>query len=93
MLKKNEISESSGILHSHLQTIIPFAEKIITMENSGKLQVEITSLLTSLIHMSLDRWFRTKNRLHEMVIYEFLSRYYAFEIARKNNIMITICKE
>ena len=43
---------------------------------------ELKSLLTSLIHMTMNRWFRTKNRLHEMVIYEFLARYYASEIAK-----------
>jgi len=24
---------------------------------------------------TMNRWFRTKNQLHEMVIYDFLSRY------------------
>ena len=42
--------------------------------------------LTSMIHMTMNRWFRSKNRLHELVIYDFLSRYYISEIAKNKNI-------
>jgi thiopeptide-type bacteriocin biosynthesis protein len=42
----------------------------------------IHSLLISFIHMMLNRLFRSKNRMHELVIYDFMNRYYKIEIAR-----------
>lgn len=38
--------------------------------------------LSSYIHMSMNRLFRSKNRVHELLIYDFLSRYYKSEIAK-----------
>lgn len=43
---------------------------------------EINRLVISYIHMSLNRLFRTKQRLHELVIYDFLWRYYRSELAK-----------
>jgi thiopeptide-type bacteriocin biosynthesis protein len=80
---ENAMTPENEILNVRRQAMIPFGEKLLEMEKAGELQVEMKALLTSLIHMTMNRWFRTKNRLHEMVIYEFLSRYYASEIAKK----------
>ena len=82
MLWENDTSEIISIIKARRQAIIPVAEKITRMEKSGELQVQLDSLLTSLIHMTMNRWFRSQNRLHEMVIYEFLSRYYSGEMAK-----------
>ena len=83
MMWENEITESINIVKARRQAMIPIAEKLAGMEQSGQFQITLLSLLTSLIHMTMNRWFRTKNRLHEMVIYEFLSRYYTSEIAKR----------
>ena len=42
-----------------------------------------TKLMGSYIHMLINRLFKSKQRLHEMVIYDFLFRYYKSEIAKK----------
>ena len=73
------------LANSRRMAFIPIANKLTCMDKSGELNVTMKSLLTSLIHMTMNRWFRTKNRLHEMVIYEFLSRYYISEIAKNLN--------
>lgn len=39
-------------------------------------------LLKSLVHMTMNRVFRSKNRLCELVIYDYLNRYYKSTIAR-----------
>jgi len=78
----NETTETMDVIKARRQALFPVAEKLTVMEKSGALNVPIKSLLTSLIHMTMNRWFRTKNRLHEMVVYEFLSRFYASEMAR-----------
>lgn len=42
-----------------------------------------STLLPDLIHLSLNRAFRTRHRLQELVLYDFLSRYYESVKARK----------
>ncbi len=44
--------------------------------------VSIDELLPSYIHMLMNRLFRSKQRIHEMVVYDFLWRYYKSEIAK-----------
>lgn len=83
MLWENEVSETIDIIKARRQSTFSVAETIIRMNNALVLQVSMSSLLTSLIHMTMNRWFRANNRLYEMVIYEFLSRYYTSEIAKK----------
>ena len=87
MLWNNPINETFGIIQERKQTIFPVAMILTSMENSGKLQVPLNELLKSIQHMNMNRWFRTKNRLHELVIYDFLSRYYTSEIAKTNKIL------
>jgi len=84
MLWENEISATIGMVKVHKQSIFPIAEKLLAIEASGELQVALNALLTSMIHMTMNRWFRSKNRLHEMVIYDFLTRYYTSEMVKKN---------
>ncbi len=79
---ENEIAEVIETIKAHRRTTFLIAEQLITMDKSGKLQVELDSLLTSMIHMTMNRWFRSKSRLHELVIYDFLFRYYSSEIAK-----------
>lgn len=42
--------------------------------------------ISSLIHMSINRTFRSKQRLYEMLHYDFLVRYYKAKIAREKYI-------
>ncbi len=46
----------------------------------------LNGLLISYIHMTLNRLFISKNRLHELVLYDFLKRYYTSEIAKEKYI-------
>lgn len=54
---------------------------ILKLYESGKAEVSKVELLSSLIHMSMNRIFRNNNRMHEMVLYDFLFRYYKSELA------------
>lgn len=59
--------------------------KPIINDISLKLKKDLStdSLLSSYIHMMLNRLFRSKNRIHELVIYDFMYQYYKSEIARE----------
>ena len=82
MLWEGEMTVDISIIKARRQAMVRLAEQLTVMEKSGELQVSLHDLLRSLIHMTMNRWFRAKNRLHELVIYEFLSRYYTSEIAK-----------
>ena len=84
MLWETEVSEINNVIKSRRQAIYLIAEKLSSVEQAGELQVNMKDLQTSLIHITMNRWFRTKNRLYEMVIYEFLSRFYSSELAKNN---------
>jgi len=83
MLWENETSETINIIKTRRLAILPIARKLTAMEKSEELQVSVNALLPILIHMTMNRWFRTKNRLHEMVLYDFTSRHYTSENAKK----------
>ena len=84
MLVENDTSEIINIINARKQAIFPMAVQLNALDKSGELRVSSDALLSSMIHMSMNRWFRSKNRLHELVIYDFLSRYYASEMAKMN---------
>lgn len=64
------------ILEAFNTNVKSIAKQILQYNDDGLLMVEINNLLISYIHMSMVRLFKSKNRLHELVIYDFLYRYY-----------------
>jgi len=86
MMWENETSDTMESIKARQKLIVPVANQLISTEKASELEVPLKTLLSSLIHMSMNRWFRTKNRMHELVIYEFLSRYYSSETAKANKV-------
>lgn len=43
-------------------------------------QLNIQNYIASYIHMSMNRLFASENRLYELIIYDFLRRYYMLSI-------------
>jgi len=85
-LNNNSQSEFFKIIEilDHFNTNIrPVVDKILDYNNSNLLMPDLNNLLISYIHMSMVRLFKSKNRLHELVIYDFLYRYYKSSTARK----------
>ncbi len=50
--------------------------------SSLSLEVPLRQLMGSYLHMTMNRWFRSKNRVYEMVIYHMLDKHYSSEKAR-----------
>jgi len=53
------------------------------------LDAELAEILPSYVHMSLNRIFVTKQRMHELVIYHYLTKYYQGVIARNKQKILT----
>lgn len=58
-----------------------FGERLHGMAQAGTLEVEMDNLLGSILHMSMNRLFKSHNRLFELVIYDFISRGYKSALA------------
>lgn len=56
--------------------------KIIQLKKQSKLETASDILIGSYIHMHINRLISTDQRLHELVIYDFLARYYKSELAK-----------
>ena len=79
----NVTNKTIEIVKSRQEAMIPIIKRLTKMDESGGLEVSMESLLTSIIHMNMNRWFRAKNRLHELVIYDFMARHYTNSVAKQ----------
>ncbi|MCD2258056.1 thiopeptide-type bacteriocin biosynthesis protein [Psychroserpens luteolus] len=83
--KENDIPDYEpiiGVLREKEHHISTIAARILKLNQDHKLELHIDDLMASYIHMLMNRVFKSKNRLNEMVCYDFLSRYYNSLIAR-----------
>ncbi|PKQ63549.1 hypothetical protein BZG02_09260 [Labilibaculum filiforme] len=76
MLPLFDLLQQKSIRTEHI------SKKIISIDKNKKLPRALDDLMSSYIHMLVNRLFKSKQRLHEMVIYDFLYRYYKSEIAK-----------
>ena len=49
-------------------------ERFLMLNKKQKLNISLNNLLASFIHMTINRCFRSKQRLYEMMLYDFLYR-------------------
>lgn len=61
----------------------PAIKAILDAHRAGQLEVDYTGLLESYVHMFLNRLFRSRQRLQEMVLYDFLYQFYASALAKE----------
>jgi thiopeptide-type bacteriocin biosynthesis protein len=81
--EKSEMLPLFQLIARKSSSIKPAAEKILALNDKGKLEMPINDLMASYSHMMINRLFKSKQRTHEMVLYDFLHRYYKSEIARR----------
>jgi len=75
---KNSVDSKSVI-----EEIRSRKEKGEGRKEQGERRKDINDLLSSYIHMTLNRLFRTQQRTHELVLYDYLFRYYNSLLARQ----------
>ncbi len=59
------------------------ATQILLVLNNEKISLSIDDLMSSYIHMSLNRLFISSPREQELIVYDFLFQYYQAELKRK----------
>ncbi|WP_340200253.1 thiopeptide-type bacteriocin biosynthesis protein [Ascidiimonas sp. W6] len=71
------------VLQESAQNTVSIAQEILKHKTHNTLAMPLNNLMSSYIHMLMNRLFKSNNRMHEMVCYDFLYRYYRSMNARK----------
>ena len=80
--QESELLPLFNILKWKNERLASIAKHILELEKNNQLEMSLNDLMASYIHMLLNRLFKSKQRLHEMVIYDFMYRHYRSSIAR-----------
>ena len=62
------------------------AAEILRIKDEDAAPPLTDELLGSIAHMTMNRWFRTGNRQFELVVYDFLSKYFESSVARTKRV-------
>ncbi|PKV48448.1 thiopeptide-type bacteriocin biosynthesis protein [Aquimarina sp. MAR_2010_214] len=78
-LETTSIQEDYGVLDDLLdhkaKQSLGVVQNIMKVHQDGQLEMSLDDLLSSYIHMLVNRAFRSKQRFYELVCYDFLMRY------------------
>lgn len=78
-LQSEEFSEERNSVISNIEESNPELQNIIHHHKNQTLEMPLQSLFQSMFHMNINRLFVSNQRLFEMVIYDYLLRYYKKE--------------
>ncbi|MBE9468437.1 MAG: thiopeptide-type bacteriocin biosynthesis protein [Bacteroidetes bacterium] len=79
---ESEMKQLFELLNKKSSDIEQIVSYLLEKNVNNKLQAPLDDLLSSYIHMTMNRIFKSKQRVHEMVIYDFLYHYYTSNIAK-----------
>lgn len=71
-----EFLEERNIIISNIEESNLVLQNIINHEENQSLEVSLQSFFSSIFHMNINRLFVSNQRLFEMIIYDYLNRYY-----------------
>jgi len=78
------LKEFDYLLIQKTSKLKPIIDRILKLKENNTLDAELSNLVSSYIHMMLNRIFRTNQRKYELVVYDFLFRYYYSQITRQS---------
>jgi thiopeptide-type bacteriocin biosynthesis protein len=73
---ENEFTILYSLLEGRTERINEDINFILQLKKTNRLDISINDFLSSIIHMSINRIFKSNQRFHELVLYDFLERYY-----------------
>lgn len=71
-----EFSDERNAIIIHIEECASELQKILHQHQNQSLEVSLQSFFQSMFHMNINRLFVSNQRLFEMVIYDYLWRYY-----------------
>jgi thiopeptide-type bacteriocin biosynthesis protein len=82
--QENQMLPLFELITRKSQSLGPIAKEILKLYNNKEPNpFLLNDLIGSYSHMMINRLFKSKQRLHELVLYDFLHRHYKSEIARR----------
>ncbi|MFA8451731.1 MAG: thiopeptide-type bacteriocin biosynthesis protein [Bacteroidales bacterium] len=81
--EESEMKPALDLIQQKSEKVKEPIKQIIKIRNESKLIVQFDDLISSYLHMFNNRLFRSKNRIHEMVVYDFLFRVLKSRVARE----------
>jgi thiopeptide-type bacteriocin biosynthesis protein len=79
--QEHEIDEAAAIFNTRSEMNRPVVAEIKNHLDETKQSDKISDLLSSYIHMFMNRMYIAQQRKYELVVYHFLERYYTSQIA------------
>lgn len=83
----SEMEPLFHLLQIRRANISSIAIELFNLNMTNNLEVPLDQLMNSYLHMLVNKLFKSKQRLHELVLYDFLCRYYASKIARQKQLL------
>ena len=80
--KNDKYKNIYTLLQARSSMQIPIANQIIQLTEKGE---KLNALLSSYTHMMMNRWFRSKQRMYEAVMYDFLLKFYKSKMAKEKS--------
>lgn len=92
--RESEMFPLFQLLDRRSEGFKPIVEEILELyDNKTPNPFLLDDLMGSYSHMMVNRLFKSKQRLHELALYDFLHRYYKSEIARRKYAKGNVRKE
>ncbi|MDQ0065156.1 thiopeptide-type bacteriocin biosynthesis protein [Chryseobacterium lathyri] len=79
-LQSEEFLEERKAVISNIEESISLLQNIICHDENESLEISLQRFFQSIFHMNINRLFVSNQRLFEMVIYDYLLRYYKMRV-------------
>ncbi len=80
---ESELAPALEILRQRSALNAPIVEELRELERAGRLNQPLADLASSYVHMHVNRFIRSAQRAHELVLYDFLYLLYESRAARE----------
>jgi thiopeptide-type bacteriocin biosynthesis protein len=77
------LESARAVLQQRSTRIEAVADRLYAMETAGSINVPVSELTRSYVHMHVNRMIRSAANHHELILYDFLCRLYDSALARK----------
>lgn len=75
-IQSNEYEEIRNLITNNISEIKGVIEEILELQKNNLLKIELETFFQSIFHMHINRLFISEQRLFEMIIYDYLLRFY-----------------
>lgn len=79
-LQSDEFSEERNAIIFNIEESSSVLQDIIYLDENKSLEISLQSFFSSIFHMNINRIFVSNQRLFELVIYDYLVRYYKMKL-------------